>query len=104
LIIALVQFVLAAPMSIEEATKRFESSAPKYQNLSGLLRKHYVRSEDGRRAGGIYVWESRAAAEALYSGGWKDRVEKLYGVPPTIIWFDNPVSVDNTNGSTIIAA
>ena len=38
-------------------------SAPKYQNLAGLIRKYYIRSEDGRRAGGIYLWELRQAAE-----------------------------------------
>ena len=57
----------------------FESSAPKYQNLPGLVRKYYVRSEDGRSAGGIYLWQSRAAAEAVYNGEWRERVEKLYG-------------------------
>ena len=57
MITALVQFALPSPISLAEATKRFESSAPKYQNLKGLVRKYYVRSEDGRSAGGIYLWE-----------------------------------------------
>jgi hypothetical protein len=95
MITALVQFALSAPISLAEATQRFESSAPKYQNLPGLVRKYYVRSEDGRSAGGIYLWESRATAEAVYNGEWRERVEKLYGAKPTIQWFDTPVVVDN---------
>jgi hypothetical protein len=100
MITAVVQFALAAPISLAEATKRFESSAPKYQNLPGLVRKYYIRSEDGRSAGGIYLWQSRAAAEAVYTGEWRDRVEKLYGSTPTIVWFDTPVIVDNSGAIT----
>jgi hypothetical protein len=96
MITAVVQFALSLPISLAEATKRFESSAPKYQNLPGLVRKYYIRSEDGRSAGGIYLWETRAAAEAVYNGEWRARVEKLYGGKPTIVWFDTPVIVDNS--------
>lgn len=104
MITAVVQFALSAPISLTEATRRFESSAPKYQNLPGLVRKYYVRSEDGRSAGGIYLWESRAAAEAVYSGEWRERVEQLYGAKPTITWFDTPVIVDNAVGGEITKA
>ena len=95
MITTLVQFALSAPISLADATRRFESSAPKYRNLPGLIRKYYVRAEDGRSVGGIYLWESRAPAEAVYNGEWRERVEKLYGVAPTIAWFDTPVVVDN---------
>ena len=104
MITAVVQFALPSPISLAEATKRFESSAPKYQNLPGLVRKYYIRSEDGRSAGGIYLWESRAAAEAVYTGEWRERVEKLYGGKPTIVWFDTPVVVDNLVGTISKAA
>ena len=79
-------------------------SAPKYQSLPGLIRKYYIRSEDGRVAGGIYLWESRQAAERVYDGEWRSRVEKLYGAAPTITWFDSPVVVDNAIGGTITKA
>lgn len=104
MITTVVQFALPSPISLAEATRRFESSAPKYQRLPGLVRKYYIRSEDGRSAGGVYLWESRAAAEAVYSGEWRERVEKLYGAPPTIAWFDTPVVVDNLAGGAITKA
>jgi len=104
MITTLVQFALPSPISLAEATARFESSAPKYQNLPGLVRKYYVRSEDGRFAGGIYLWQSRAAAEAVYNGEWRERVEKLYEAKPVITWFDSPVIVDNSAGGTITKA
>jgi hypothetical protein len=101
MVTTLVLFHLPSPISFEDAARRFESSAPKYQNLKGLVRKYYVRTEDGARAGGIYLWESRAAAEAVYNGEWRERVEKLYGAKPTFTWFDTPVIVDNLAGGTI---
>ena len=104
MITTLVEFRLPAPISLADATRRFEASAPKYQNLAGLIRKYYIRSEDGRVAGGIYLWQSRAAAERVYDGEWRERVEKLYGAEPTITWFDSPVIVDNSTGGTITKA
>ncbi len=65
MITAILQFSLPNPISLEEAARAFESTASKYQGLRGLVRKYYLRSEDGRRAGGVYLWETRAAAEGL---------------------------------------
>ena len=104
MITAIVQFDLPAPISLEEATRRFESSAPKYQRLAGLIRKYYIRSEDGRAAGGVYLWETRQAAERVYDGEWRKRVAVLYGAKPRITWFDTPVIVDNLTGGTITKA
>ncbi len=104
MITTIVQFRLPAPITLAEATRRFESSAPKYQNLPGLIRKYYIRSEDGRVAGGVYLWQSRPAAERVYDGEWRARVEKLYGAKPRITWFDSPVVVDNLAGGAITKA
>jgi hypothetical protein len=104
MITAIVQFSLPKPITLEEAARTFESSAPKYQRLPGLVRKYYLRSEDGRRAGGGYLWQTRAAAEAVYNGEWRARVKQLYGSEPEISWFDTPVIVDNEAGGTIIEA
>ena len=104
MITAIVQFALPAPVSLPEATRMFESTAPKYQNLPGLIRKYYLRSEDGRRAGGVYLWESRAAAEKVYSAEWRERVAKLYGNAPQVVYFDTPVIVDNLAGGAITKA
>jgi len=39
------------------------------------LQKYFYVSDDGRRAGGIYVWASRADADRLYGGEWRAMVE-----------------------------
>jgi hypothetical protein len=53
MITAIVQFSLRQPISLEEAARVFESTAPKYKGLRGLVRKYYLRSEDVHRAGGV---------------------------------------------------
>jgi len=104
MITTLVQFRLPQPLTLAEATQRFESSAPKYQGVQGLIRKYYIRTEDGRTAGGIYLWASRLAAERAFDGEWRARVTQLYGGEPAVTWFDTPVVVDNATGGTITKA
>ena len=104
MITAIVQFDLPSPLSLDEATRRFEQTAPNYRNLPGLIRKYYLRSEDGRVAGGVYLWQTREAAEKMYGGDWAARVEKVYGAKPRVTYFDTPVVVDNLAGGEITKA
>ena len=104
MIVAIVTFHLATPATLAEITKTFQSTAPKYQGLRGLLRKNYFVSEDGRRAGGIYVWASRADAERLYTPEWRAFVASKYGTPPSIEYLHSPVMVDNREGTISVAA
>lgn len=104
MIIAIVTFHLRQATTLAEMTKTFEATAPKYRGVQGLIRKNYWLSEDGRRAGGVYVWETRAEAERLYTEEWKKFVEAKYGRPPEIEYLHSPVMVDNRDGSILVAA
>jgi hypothetical protein len=104
MIVAIVTFKLPTPATLNEITKVFQGTAPKYRGVTGLLRKNYFMSEDGRRAGGIYVWASRADAERMYTPGWKAFVEGKYGTPPAIEYLHSPVMVDNREGTISVAA
>jgi hypothetical protein len=104
MIVAIVTFRLPKPTSIEEITATFQSTAPRYRGVAGLLRKNYFVSEDGRRAGGIYVWETRADAERVYTAEWRALVEGKYGTAPEIEYLVSPVMVDNRDGTISVAA
>jgi putative monooxygenase ydhR len=104
MIVTIVTFHLKRPASLEEMTKVFQGTAPKYQNMAGLLRKNYWTSEDGLRAGGIYVWTSKADADRVYTPEWKKFVESKYGAPPVIEYLHSPVMVDNREGTISVAA
>jgi len=95
MITALVQFHLPEFISREKAKQVFLSTAPRYREAQGLIRKYYILSEDGRTAGGVYLWRSRQDAERMYSQEWKEFIFQKYGSKPTITFFHSPVVVDN---------
>jgi len=97
-VIAIVSFRLPQMQTLDQATAAFDTTAPKYLGMSGLLRKNYFLTEDGMRAGGIYLWESRQAAERVYTPEWKAFVKGKYGNEPEIVFVDTPVQVDNEQG------
>ena len=101
MITAITTFQLPKPITREEARSIFLSTAPKYQGVTGLFRKCYVLSEDGRTAGGVYLWRSRADAEAVYTESWKNFVQEKYGTAPSITYFDSPVVVDNVTNEIL---
>jgi hypothetical protein len=72
----------------------FVKAAPMYQKVPGLLRKYFTVNDNG--FGGMYLWESRAAADAWYSPEWRARSKATYGVEPEVTYFDSPLQIDNT--------
>jgi len=97
MITAIVNFKLPAGTIADEATKLLKESAPKYREMPGLIRKYFLLGEDGT-GGGVYLWESREAAEALYTVSWRNMIAERYGATPSIRYFETPVIVDNTVG------
>ena len=95
MITVIVEFDLPEKISRDQARETFLSTAPKYQGMAGLLRKYYFLSQDGTKAGGIYLWTSRKDAEKVYTEEWKEFVQKKYGSEPSLTYLDCPVVVDN---------
>lgn len=95
MIIAITAFALPKPITREEARSIFRSTAPTYRGVPGLFKKHYLLSEDGLTAGGVYLWNSKAEAEAMYTEAWRAFVRGKYGTEPSVTYFDSPVTVDN---------
>jgi hypothetical protein len=95
MIIAITNFQLPKPVTRDEARSIFLTTAPTYQGIAGLVRKSYVVADDGNSVGGIYLWNSRAEAEAMYTESWRAYVREKYGTDPSVTYFDSPVVVDN---------
>ena len=101
MITAITTFRLPKPITRDEARRIFLSTAPTYQGVPGLVRKVYILSQDGAAAGGIYLWNSRAEADAMYTESWKSFVREKYGTDPSVTYFDSPVVVDNITNEII---
>lgn len=95
MIITITTFNLPKPITRDEARRIFLTTAPTYRGVQGLFRKHYLLSEDGKTAGGVYLWNSRQDAEAMYTESWRAFVRDKYHTEPTVTYFDSPVVVDN---------
>jgi hypothetical protein len=100
-ITAIVEFKLPQPISVAQAKETFLSTASKYQGMPGLIRKYYFLSEDGARAGGIYLWSSRSDADRVYTEEWKTFVRSKYGTDPALSFLECPVVVDNLTHEVI---
>jgi hypothetical protein len=101
MITTLVQIRLSESLSLDKAQDIFASTAPKYIEIKGLIRKYYILSEDGETAGGVYLWESRKAAEMLHTDEWKKFIFQKYGSVPYVTYFNTPVIVDNLLGKIL---
>lgn len=97
--IVVVQFDLPKRTE-DDAVKGGTSTAPIYQNLGkkGLIRKDYLNGDAG--TGGVYLWESRAAAEAWFTEERIAELTKRFGARPRLTWYDTHVTVDNLKGET----
>ncbi len=101
MITTLVQIKLSETLPLDKAQDIFASTSSKYIEFQGLIRKYYLLSEDGETAGGVYLWESRKAAETLYTDEWKKFILQKYGSEPSVTFFHSPVIVDNLLGEII---
>jgi len=101
MITAIVEFKLPQPITVAQARETFLSTAPKYQGMPGLIRKYYFLSQDGSKAGGIYLWDSREDADRIYTEEWKAFVRGKYGTDPSLTFMECPVVVDNVSHEII---
>jgi len=101
MITAVVQFKLTAGTLLEDATAIFQSTAPRYRGMTGLMRKYYLFDTETGAGGGCYLFEDRAAAEAVFNEAWRRLIEEKYGAQPSIHYFETPVIVDNVSNEIV---
>ena len=104
MITAIVNFKLPAEIDAKKAADLFKGSAPKYRGMKGLVRKYYLFDEQSRIGGGVYLWKSRADADAVYTPQWKAYIAERYGAPPDIRYFETAVVVDNESDKILADA
>lgn len=97
--IVIVQFDLPRRTE-EQAIRGGMGTAPIYRQLAakGLIRKDYLNGEAG--TGGVYLWETREAAEAWFTEAKMAELADRFGVRPRLTWYDTHVTVDNLKGET----
>jgi hypothetical protein len=103
-ITAIVLYDLPPGIDREACRAHYCKIAPDFLAVPGLLRKQFIYALDddetgGHVAGGTYLWESRAAAEAFYTGPWRQGIIARYGAPPRITYFETFAIADTALGT-----
>lgn len=76
-----------------------ESVRWKFEGMAGLRSKAFTFNAEKREVVNFYIWESEEAAKAFYDDGFRERVTRLYGVPPEIEFVQMATLVDNAAGT-----
>ena len=95
LITVVTRFQLPAGLTADQIRAAFEKAAPKFRNVPGLVRKHFLHSKDCRTAGGVYLWNDEPAARAFMNEHVAPMIRQNFRVDPTIEFYDSPVIVEN---------
>ena len=92
-----------APASLTKAKADalFADVAAMYIGVPGLVRKYFGYSEDGRTVVGIYLWLTKADADAFYSPEWVAGVTSRWGVMPAKSEWHVPQVVESADGRVI---
>jgi hypothetical protein len=101
MITSITRFQLPPGIPIEAVKKGFREVAPKFTHPSGLLRKYFLISEDGKTGGGVYLWNSIGEARTFSEGALRRMIRDKFQVDPSIEYFDTPVVVDNVTSEII---
>ena len=68
---------------------------------AGAHSQQFIYAEDGW-AGGVYLWKTRADAEAFYSGPWLAGIRERYGMDPQIKYFHTACVTDNSAEAVLL--
>ena len=99
MITAIVLYDLPDTIGLEECRAHFGKIAPDFLRIPGFIRKQFICRRDGKIAGGAYMWESREAAEAFYSGPWVEGIRARYGGDPRIEYYETVAITDKVAGT-----
>jgi len=82
-----------AGLSRAAVEQGIQKAIPTYRTVPGLLRKYFTVGDHD--FGGVYLFNSRAAADAWFNEAWSKRVVATYGAPASVTYYDVPVVLDN---------
>ena len=88
MILAIVTFHFEDDFDPEHFAATSRARRDFYVGLEGLRQKLYWVDREHKEAGGAYVWESREAAERVYTSQWKEGAERSFRAKPDVRFLD----------------
>jgi hypothetical protein len=96
-------FKVPASTSKSQLVGTINATAHTYQGIPGLIRKYYGIAPDGASLVGIYLWDSKAAADAFYTPDWVATVTKRWAAPPLRQDWETPMVVESAERRLLAA-
>lgn len=75
----------------EQVVAALQAAVPDFRTLPGLLRKHFIVSDEAGTFGGVYLWQDEASARAWFTPEWRAKMRSRYGSDATMQWYDTPI-------------
>lgn len=94
MILQIVTHPVTQRMTREEYLADARPTLATWQHEPELISKFYCENADGALVG-VYLWKSRARAEATHDQDWIDKVFDKRGVRPTIEYKEVRMILDN---------
>lgn len=67
-------------LSVDEIETLFRKRSDKYREMQGLIQKYYLHDDESGRVGGIYVFDSEEACDALFESDIHSSLREAYEV------------------------
>lgn len=99
MIVELVTFRAPPGAGWDAILSEARATIPRWRANAQLVRKHYLLSDDGTECAGLYIWPTRAAAEAAHDAAWQAAVAQRTGSAPAIQYFELQMLLDNEAGT-----
>tara|TARA_B110000483_G_C17827577_1_gene401464 strand:+ start:152 stop:457 length:306 start_codon:yes stop_codon:yes gene_type:complete len=100
MIIVIVTFNLSPAVTETILKENFLASAAIYKDTPGLIRKNYLSDIKNNTGGGVYCFDTLSNAESWFDEKRIKWLTERYS-KPEIIFYDNPIIVDNLTGDII---
>ena len=96
-------FKVPAGTSKTQLVGTINATAHTYEGIPGLIRKYYGIAPDGASLVGIYLWDSKTAADAFYTPDWVATVTKRWAAPPLRQDWETPMVVESAERRLVAA-
>ena len=96
-------FKVPAGTTKSQLIATINATARTYEGIPGLIRKYYGIAPDGTSLVGIYLWESKTAADAFYTPNWVALVTKRWAAPPLRQDWETPLAVESAERRLVAA-
>jgi Putative mono-oxygenase ydhR len=86
-----VQWPWPAGTNREQVVAALQAAVPAFRAVPGLLRKHFIVSDEAGTFGGVYLWQDEASARAFITPEWQATMRSRYGSDAAVQWYDTPI-------------